>query len=66
MIFLYFFCYITKHILPVEHLLELLYFQCFQISLATRIVHIWDFLVGIFARKAMINVGWVLSPVVSI
>ena len=35
--------------------------QCFQILLTPRMLPVWDFVVGIFARKALLNMGWVLS-----
>ena len=41
----------------VEHLIVLLTFQCFQIPLALRMFAIWDFVVGIFARKDMPNMN---------
>ena len=40
---------------------KLLTFQCFQIPLAPRMFPIWDFVESIFARKAMLNMGWVLT-----
>ena len=45
----------------VEHLIALLTPQRFQIPLIPRMFPIWDFMVGIFARKALLNMGWVLS-----
>ena len=44
----------------VEHLIALLT-QCFQTPLTPRMYPVWDFVVGIFARKAL-NMGRVLSP----
>ena len=50
-------------ILPVgvEHLIALLTSQCFQIQLTPRMFPVWDFVVGIFARKTLLNMGHVLS-----
>ena len=45
----------------VEQLIILLTFQCFQILLTSKMFPVWDFVVGIFVRKAMLNMGWVLS-----
>ena len=45
----------------VEHLIALLAPQCFQIPLTPRMFPVWDFVVGIFARKALLNMGQVLS-----
>ena len=39
----------------VEHLIALLTLQCFQIPLTPRMFPVWDFMVGIFARKALLN-----------
>ena len=44
----------------VEHLIALLTPQCFQIPLTPRMFPVWDFVVGIFARKALLNMGRVL------
>ena len=30
--------------------------QCFQIPLAPRMIPVWDFVVGIFAQKAQLNI----------
>ena len=35
--------------------------QCFQISLTPRMFPVWDYMVGIFARKILLNSGRVLS-----
>ena len=36
--------------------------QCFQIPLTpSRMFPVWDFVLGIFAREALLNMGWVLS-----
>ena len=32
--------------------------------LVPRMFLVWDFVVGIFARKAMLNIGWVLSTLI--
>ena len=45
----------------VEHLIMLLTPQCFQISLTLRMIPVWNFVVGIFARKALHNMPRVLS-----
>ena len=45
----------------VEHLIALLTPQCFQVLLMPRMFPVWDFVVGIFARKALLNSGRVLS-----
>ena len=45
----------------VEHLIALLTPQRFQIPLTPRMFPVWDFVVGIFARKALLNSGQVLS-----
>ena len=45
----------------VEHLIALLTPQCFQILLTPRMFPVWNFVVGIFARKALHNMGRVLS-----
>ena len=45
----------------VEHLIALLTPQFFQIPLTPRMFHVWDFVVGIFARKALLNSDRVLS-----
>ena len=52
-----------KKVLPVsaEHLIALLTSQSFQILLTARMFPVWDFVVGIFARKALLNSGRVLS-----
>ena len=34
--------------------------QCFQIPLTPRMFPVWVFVVGIFDRKAMLNMGWLL------
>ena len=44
----------------VEHLIALLTSQCFQIPLTPRMFNVWDFVVGIIARKAKPNIGWLL------
>ena len=44
-------------------LIALLFFKRFQIPLVPRIFPIWDFMVGMFARKIMLNMDWVLSIV---
>ena len=50
-------------VMPVgeEHMIALLTPQCFQIPLTPRMFPVWDFVVGIFARKALLNSGRVLS-----
>ena len=45
----------------VEHLIVLMAPQCFQISWTPRISPVWDFVVGIFAHKAVLDMGRVLS-----
>ena len=45
----------------VENLIELLISQRFQIQLTPRMFPVWDFMVGVFARKAILDMGWVLS-----
>ena len=45
----------------VEHLIALLTPQCFQIPLTPRMFPVWDFVVGIFAQKSLLNSGRVLS-----
>ena len=45
----------------VEHLIALLTPQSFQVPLTPRMCPVWDFVVGIFARKALLNSGRVLS-----
>ena len=45
----------------VDHLIALLTPQCFQIPLTPRMFPVWDFVVGIFARKALLNMCRVLS-----
>ena len=50
-----------KTSLSVEYLITLLTFQRFQILLKPRMIPVWDFVVAIFARNAMFNMGWVLS-----
>ena len=45
----------------VEHLIALLTSQCFQILLTPRIFSVWDYVVGIFARKALLNMDRELS-----
>ena len=52
-------CYKTP--VGVEHLIALLTLQCFQIPLTPRVFPVWDFVVGIFALKALLNLGRVLS-----
>ena len=47
----------------VEHLIALLTPQCFQIPLTPRMFPAWDFMVGIFARKALLNVGRVFPTI---
>ena len=44
-----------------EHLIALLTPQSFQIPLTPRMFQVWDFVIGIFARKAVLNSGRVLS-----
>ena len=51
----------SKSYVGVEHLIALLTPQCFQIPLMPRMFPVWDFVVGIFARKALLNSGRVLS-----
>ena len=51
----------SKLPVSVKHLIALMTFQCFQILLMPRIFPFWDFVVGIFARKAMLNMCWILS-----
>ena len=41
----------------VEHLIALLTPQCFQFPLTPRMSPVYDFVVGIFARKALLNMG---------
>ena len=36
-------------------------FQCFQIPLRLELFPVWDFVVRLFDRKAILNRGWVLS-----
>ena len=48
-------------IVSVEYLIGLLTSQCFQILLTLRMFPVWDIVVGIFARKALLNSGRVLS-----
>ena len=36
-------------------------FSTFSNPATPRMYPVWDFVVGIFARKAMFNMGWVLS-----
>ena len=38
-------------------------FQRFQIPLAPKMFPTWEFVVGIFDQKAMLNIDWVLSLV---
>ena len=45
----------------VEHLITLLTPKCFQTPLTPRMFPVWDFVVGIFARKALLNMRRVLS-----
>ena len=46
----------------VEHLISLLTPQFFQIPLTPRMFPVWDFVVGIFARKALLlTMDWELS-----
>ena len=45
----------------VEHLIAILTSQCFQIPLTPRMFPIWGFVGGIFAWKAQLNMGRVLS-----
>ena len=47
--------------ISVEHLIALMTFQCVQTLIAPRMFSVWAFIVKIFARKTMVNVGWVLS-----
>ena len=42
----------------VTHLIALLTPQWFQILLTPRMFPVWDFVVGIFDRKVLINMGW--------
>ena len=44
----------------VEHLLALLIPQRFQFLLTPRMFPVWDFVVGIFAGKPLLDTGWVL------
>ena len=44
----------------VEHPIALLTPRCFRIPLTPRMFPVWDIVVGIFARKALLNSGWVL------
>ena len=48
----------------VEHLIALLTPQCFQNPLTPKMFPVWDFVVGIFARKALFNMGRVLSTLI--
>ena len=48
----------------VEHLIVLLTPHCIQIPLMLRMFPVWDFVVGIFAQKALLNMGLVL-PILS-
>ena len=52
---------IKREIIGVEHLIELLTSQYFQIPLMPRMFPVWDFVVGVFARKVLLVMGWVLS-----
>ena len=36
-------------------------FAYFLLLSNSRLFPVWDFVVGIFARKAMLSMGWVLS-----
>ena len=45
----------------VEHLIAFLTPQRFQIPLTPRMFPVWNFVVEIFVRKALPNMGWVLS-----
>ena len=42
-----------------EHLTS----QCFQIPLTLRMSSVWDFVIRIFARKTLLNMGRVLSTI---
>ena len=48
-------------LVSVEHLITLLTSHCFQIPLTPRMFPVWDFVVRVFARKAMLNMGWVIT-----
>ena len=48
----------------VEHLIALLTPQFFQIPLTLRMFPVWDFVIGIFARKALLNMGRLLSALI--
>ena len=54
---------IINNYFPVimEHLIALLTPQCFQIPLTSRMSPVWVFVVGILARKALLNMGRVHS-----
>ena len=60
---IYLYLSLILYSMPVgmEHLIALLTPQCFQIPLTPRMFPIWDFVVGIFARKTLLNSGRVLS-----
>ena len=45
----------------MEHLIALPTSLCIKILLKPRMFPVWDFVVGIFARKALLNSGRVLS-----
>ena len=49
----------------MEHLIALLTLQCFQILLKLIMFSVWDFVVGIFVRKANLNMGMALSTLSS-
>ena len=55
------FAYLNKTPVGMEHPIALPTPRCFQILLMPRMFPIWDFVVGIFARKALLNMDWVLS-----
>ena len=48
-------------IVNMEYLIALPTFLLFQIPLAPRMFPVWDFVVGIFIQKSMLNMNWVLS-----
>ena len=48
-------------LIGVEHLIALLTPQCFQIPLTPRMSLVWDFVVGTFVKKALLNMDRVPS-----
>ena len=55
-------CLIINYIpVSIEHLIALLISERFQILLTPRMFPVRDIVVRIFAWKAMLNMGWVLS-----